>query len=178
MTEDQALQKYEKMIYKLAHKYEHVRNGCEFDDLTNAGMVGLIKAHRSFNADHGTEFITYAHRCVESEISSYVRKIKGFRTQKSCPSRHLSIEEVDPKGVWIPAKPNELDFEILLEQTIAPLDKREQYIMRERFLKDRTWKSIGQTLGISSQRTLVLANAALKKIRERFIAEEQRLNLQ
>lgn len=43
-------------------------SGVEEDDLISLGTIGLIKAVKSFRADAGTKFATYAARCIENEI--------------------------------------------------------------------------------------------------------------
>ncbi len=61
------------LVDKWVSKYQHVyRNKMEFEDLEQAGMIGLIKAAERFDLDYGTEFSTYAvtwiRQCITREI--------------------------------------------------------------------------------------------------------------
>ena len=45
-----------------------------FQEFISVGMVGLVKAGRTFNPDYGVKFSTYAGRCIENEILMELRR--------------------------------------------------------------------------------------------------------
>lgn len=47
--------------------------GTEYDDLMQIGTIGMIKAIRSFSAEHGTQFSTYAIPLIVGEIRRHLR---------------------------------------------------------------------------------------------------------
>lgn len=47
--------------------------GLEFDDLVSWGIEGLIKAHRNFNPDKGSQFKTYAYYRIKGEVLDKIR---------------------------------------------------------------------------------------------------------
>ena len=47
--------------------------GTEYDDLMQIGTIGMIKAIRSFSAEHGTQFSTYAVPLIVGEIRRHLR---------------------------------------------------------------------------------------------------------
>lgn len=52
--------------------------GCDFDDLFQTGMLGILKAVHSFKPDGKTAFLTWASWCVISEIRHYVRSERKY----------------------------------------------------------------------------------------------------
>ncbi len=50
-----------------------MRPGIAFEDLVQTGMVGLLKAARSFDPARGVRFQTYAFRFIVGEIRHYYR---------------------------------------------------------------------------------------------------------
>lgn len=58
--------------------------GCSFDDLYQSGMLGLMKAVKSY--DGRAAFSTWASCCIISEIRHYVRRERVYR-RPECVSR-------------------------------------------------------------------------------------------
>ncbi len=59
------------LVAKIARRY--VRAGVSLDDLVQTGAVGLLKAVKRFDPDHGVAFETYATHFVAGEIRHYLR---------------------------------------------------------------------------------------------------------
>ena len=59
----------------------------EADDLISVGSLGLIKAINTYTLDRGTQFSTYAARCIENEILMLIRANKKHKN-------NVSIEDV------------------------------------------------------------------------------------
>ena len=59
------------------------------DDLISIGVIGLIKAIRTFDPSKNTRLATYAARCVENEIFMHFRTLR--RVSCGCRSRSRSI---------------------------------------------------------------------------------------
>ncbi len=47
--------------------------GCEYDDLLQVGIIGLIKAVDTFDITKGFSFSSYAYYCITNEILVYLR---------------------------------------------------------------------------------------------------------
>jgi len=63
------------LVYHFAKIYG---GGMRFDDLSQTGMEGLLKAVRNFDAGYGVKFSTYASHCIIGEIKHFVRKEASF----------------------------------------------------------------------------------------------------
>jgi len=66
-----------RLVYYLFGKIHH--NEFKYsheDDFKSEGMIGLIKAAKSFDASKGIKFATYATRCINNEFFMYLRKLR------------------------------------------------------------------------------------------------------
>ena len=73
-----------RLVVHVVKKYNQSE---EADDLISVGSLGLIKAINSYDMDNGTQFSTYAARCIENEILMLIRANKKHKS-------NLSIEDV------------------------------------------------------------------------------------
>ena len=58
----------QNLIYSIVHKFRSK----DYDDLYQAGCVGLIKAYRNFKNDLNVKFTSYAYNYIVGEIYSYL----------------------------------------------------------------------------------------------------------
>lgn len=73
-----------RLVVHIVKKYNQAD---EADDLISVGSLGLIKAINTYKLGHGTQFSTYAARCIENEILMLIRANKKHR-------QNVSIEDV------------------------------------------------------------------------------------
>lgn len=71
----------------VAHIVKKYNQADEADDLISVGSLGLIKAINSYKLNHGTQFSTYAARCIENEILMLIRANKKHKS-------NISIEDI------------------------------------------------------------------------------------
>lgn len=71
----------------VAHIVKKYNQADEADDLISVGSLGLIKAINTYQINHGTQFSTYAARCIENEILMLIRTNKKHKN-------NVSIEDV------------------------------------------------------------------------------------
>ena len=82
------------LVYLCARKLQG--RGAEFDDLVQAGCVGLIKAADAFDASRGLAFSTYAVPVILGEIKRLFREggaVKVGRTTKERARELLQLKE-------------------------------------------------------------------------------------
>ena len=65
-SEIEIIEQYEPLIYKISKKFYNV----EISDLYQAGMIGLIKAHRNYDVNQNVDFIYFAYKYIY--IRSYI----------------------------------------------------------------------------------------------------------
>jgi len=71
----------------VAHVVKKYNQSEEAEDLISVGCLGLIKAINSYKLNHGTQFSTYAAKCIDNEILMLIRANKKHKG-------NLSIEDV------------------------------------------------------------------------------------
>ena len=80
--------KYEKLVTKIASKYS---NYTDFEDLRQAGMIGLMKALDKYTPNPNTKFSTYAYFWIKGEILEEIRKDRNIKLSKEVVSLNKEI---------------------------------------------------------------------------------------
>ena len=137
--------------------------GLERDDLVQEGMIAVLNAIRSFDANAGVTFKTYANRCVYNHFYSITRSVqqkKHIPKEKLVSVNHfiqdntqnpeqmvIEKERVDEITKALQAKLSELEFEIF-----------------NKYLSGYSAAEIAEILGINVKRV----TNALYRIRQKF----------
>ena len=82
--------RYKSDVEAIAMKY--ISSPLEKDDLFQEGVIGLLAAIKSFNSEKGTQFKTYASRCINNSIKSALKKLSRM---KDIPAANLVALEED-----------------------------------------------------------------------------------
>lgn len=69
-----------RLVVHIVKKYTSYGDN---DELISVGSIGLIKAVNSFHEGKGTQFATYASRCIENEILMVIRANRKYKNTKS-----------------------------------------------------------------------------------------------
>lgn len=73
----------EKLVYKMAHKFNSPQRKTEFDELVQVARVGFVKAVYAYDQEKGVKFTTYACSRMEGELLHYFRDhSKTIRTPR------------------------------------------------------------------------------------------------
>ena len=143
--------------------------GLDSDDLYQTGVVGLIKAVRTFDPSHGTSFLTWACACVISEIRHYVRHETAC---SRCEDWSESIDEAEEGEVAIAAelqrqKPFHLalDDKIMLEQAFSKLKPLQHKVVEALFFRDMTQEQTANELGLTQRKVSRVKSAAINTLR-------------
>lgn len=104
----------EGIVKKISNKFYGINKMVEFDDLVQAGIIGLINAASKYdnNLKDRANFITYAFQYIKREIFSCVngrseKEISNNKLYNSCVSLDVPIKE---------------DNDIQLKDTIESID--------------------------------------------------------
>lgn len=151
----------------LAERYSIVVRSCvrpfflaggDSEDLTQEGMLGLLSAIRTYAADRGTSFRTYAELCVRRRVLSAIRTASR---QKHTPlNEGISLEAVEEgeseaaraypiadfrrlPEEQVLAKESVSDFINTYAQCLSPLEQR----ILPLFLDGLSYQSISEQTG-------------------------------
>jgi len=158
-------------------------NGFDRDDLYQTGVMGLLRAARTFNPDCGTAFSTWAVSCVISEIRHYVRRERAYlrpeaeggengetdepNNQSAQSSCFLPLEAADTHECEKPRSFHlAVEDKIMLEQAAAKLVGLQRTVIHSLFFREMTQQQAADELGITQRRVSRLKCAALKLLHE------------
>lgn len=78
----------EGLIYKIINKY---RNYFELEDLYQVGVMGLIRASKSYNSEYGAKFTSYAYPFILGEVIKYVNEFRSIKVSKDTARLYARI---------------------------------------------------------------------------------------
>ena len=159
---DYLMVKYKSMVRKKARAMYLL--GGENEDLIQEGMIGLIKAVVTFNADKGNRLAAYASKCIENEILMYLRRNSKTKMEVSIDEplnvdwdgNELLLSDILGTDEDIIYRDMENEAEIMLLRTaVNTLTPREKEIICLRYGigrkdgREMTQKEVADLLGIS-----------------------------
>jgi RNA polymerase sigma factor (sigma-70 family) len=146
MTEEQLVERHTPLVVSLAFLF--IPTGInDFDDLMQAGFIGLVKAIRHFDEDRGNQFSTFATTLIRREI---IRELGRNRQVADC-NLCIDVPDDESENLW----------EMLPEY----LNETEKEAIKLR-VKNYTMEEMGATMGCSKQWANVQLKNAFQKIRE------------
>lgn len=93
-AEEELIRENEGLVRSIAARFSG--RGAEFEDLCQLGMIGMVRAIRSFDPERGCAFSTYATPLIIGEIKRFLRDdgiIKVSRDKKRLGSQLLYEKE-------------------------------------------------------------------------------------
>lgn len=160
----------------VAHIVRKYNNSAETDDLISVGTIGLIKAINTFEYEKGTQFATFAAKCIENEMLMLLRSNKKLKN-------NISLSE----PVGIDKEGNELTLMNLLYINDEGVFKQvENNILREKFtalikrtLNDREFIIICYRYGLCGKSMLTQREIAKAlKISRSYISRIEKKSLE
>lgn len=106
----------------VAHVVKKYNQADEADDLISVGSLGLIKAINSYKLNHGTQFSTYAAKCIENEILMLIRANKKHKSNVSIEDILGSDDEENEIHVGDLSFDEDENVEMLVEQKMISQD--------------------------------------------------------
>lgn len=94
MAEGELVKRYHRLVRACARPCFLV--GGDGQDLIQEGMIGLLSAIRSFDADKGAQFRTYAEACIRNRIRTAMRS--AGRDKHTPLNTSISLADVALKG--------------------------------------------------------------------------------
>lgn len=149
--------------YKASESYG---SGMEPDDLFQEGLLGLLNAVESYNADGKASFRTYAGVCIRNKIISAVRSFQSERNKLN--NEHCSFDDVqnfpsapetEPETAFVIREA----FEGFQDYIRNELSEKEFEVL-ELYVEGKSYDEISQKLGISRKS----CDNAMQRIRKKL----------
>lgn len=149
----------------------------DHDDLTSAGVVGLIQAVERYDPGYGCRPITYLYRRARGAVLDWLRE-SGATTRSRCRGRgvwFLSLEgfceaELDGREGHCAMLAVEHDFGALerrdeLDALVRTLSDRERQVLGLRYDGGLSRAAAAAALGLTENYITILCASALMKMR-------------
>lgn len=165
-----------RLVVHVVKRYQGVADN---DEIISIGSMGLLKAIHSYNVDRGTQFSTYAAKCIENEILMYLRWSKHDRQNVSLYAP-VGVDKEGNEVSLIDTLCNEADeighnveqqetVDIVYRVLEAALGERERRIIIARYglygETPRSQREIAESEGISRSYISRIEKKALNKMR-------------
>ncbi len=153
-------------------------NGLEAEDLSQEGMIALLKAVRNYREDAAGNFKTFATVCVNNKLSS---ALTAYMREKNAPMRgYVSLSEEDSLGGILAVPDLQSDPESLLihseeararnhriETLLSPFERQ----VLKLYLSSFSYDEMSRQLGSSTKAVDNALQRVRRKLRNVFIAE-------
>jgi RNA polymerase sigma-B factor len=157
------------LVRSIARRY--AGRGEEYDDLVQAGSVGLVRASARFDPGRGVAFATFVTPAVDGAIRRHLsERRRGAQlppTAQATGTDPPAFEAGEGAGDRSrePESLAESEHRLLLAGGLRALDERERRIVFLRFNADMTEREIARNVGISQAHVSRLLDGALTKLR-------------
>lgn len=161
LAEETLIRNYSGIVYKKARAY--FMAGADAEDVVQEGMIGLLKAVRSYDADKNASFGTYAERCVTNQIISAIRSADRIKHKPLNTSVSLN------KPVSAEASSGADQQEITLGDTLStnPADSPDEMLI----IKDVAYYILNNGDNVFSDLEMKVLNEYIKGFTSSQIAE-------
>lgn len=177
---DCLIEKNLRLVAHIVKKY--MSTGKEQEELISVGVVGLVKAVNTFNADKGHKLVTYVARCIENEILMLLRSEKKLVREVSLYEPIGTDKEGNEINLLDIMESEETDMaaQIALSGDVKRLyklidkvlTKREKMIVSKRYglyqQTPVTQREIAKMMGISRSYVSRIEKRAVEKLRQNF----------
>jgi RNA polymerase sigma-B factor len=157
------------LVRSIARRY--AGRGEEYDDLVQAGSVGLVRASARFDPGRGVAFATFVTPAVDGAIRRYLSERRRDAQLSPTPPATgtdpaaFELGHGAGEGSHEPESLAGTEHRLLLAGGLRALDERERRIVFLRFNADMTERDIAKAVGISQAHVSRLLDGALTKLR-------------
>ena len=158
-AENEVLTAYAPLVKSIARSFYVI--GEDGDELIQMGMIGLMRAVRTYDFENTATFKTYASHCIRNTIVDAVRKQNAHPDSDNIDDVMLFSDEQEPERIYIEDETSRL----LLETISATLNEREMSVLKL-FLDAMSYAEISEKLGIEKKQVDNTIYALRKKIKK------------
>lgn len=146
-----------------APRGDAVKDSEQFAD----GMVGLLRACRSFDPGRGVKFISYAWYAIARAIDHDAYRVRK-RKYTTTPELSGYNQDEFPGRELLPA--DSAEQRDAVARAFRGIPRRDRYVVEQTIMYGRTLGDVGNELGFSRERCRQIRKRALDRMRERVSA--------
>ena len=185
---DGMIEKNMGLVHSCAHKFSG--KGVEYDDLFQAGCIGLIKAVDNFKEELGFSFSTYAVPVILGEIKRLFRdggtvsvsrsiKEKGRKISyerdkfiKKLPVISLTVNDDESDSqldIPVPDHEESVSMNLAVRQVMERLEEKDRELIKQRYFAGKTQTQTAQLLGMTQVQVSRREKQILRQMRQKLI---------
>ena len=193
VNEAEIVKKHEGWVQTLAAKHARGAGGrAVFDDLVQAGFMGLLAAARRWDGSRGVTLLTYAtpwiaesmRRCLNNSVGAV--RIPRHRQKERAAFVGVGVAATDDRSryeddgvrtVVLSTSPTQEDSlaeherAAIVRRVISSLSERERQIVEMVVVDGQDYRTVGRRFGMSRSRVDQIVHATLSELRERLVAQ-------
>lgn len=190
--DDRALNKLvaHNITYVVSVANQYKNRGMDIDDLISEGSIGLVKAARKFDPQHGRRFVTFAAPYVRDAMEKAILQHSGiYRVPRDADNVSLERHRSQPLSIDAPVggspelslgrvisdvnapdpdkQLQHVDEGKELQSLVSKLEPRERYVLQRFFgigMDTRTMSEIGKEMGLKRERVRQIRDKAVRHI--------------
>lgn len=151
----------------------------EKDDMIQTGMVGLIKAVKTFDSSKDLAFSTYAATVIKNEILMYIKRIRKFHFNDiSLETEILNslTDEYNSISIYLVDEKADNEFKLAvfnmaMDKCLAKLDDKEREVITMKLRSEYSQIEIAKILGVSQFTISKRIRLGMRKLRH-YLKEE------
>jgi RNA polymerase sigma factor FliA len=175
----------EKWILKKANFYAQ-RLSVDAEDLAQVGRVSAARSARSYRAEFGAKFLTYAHRSIASDMLRAAKRAQQFVSVPVSSQWDLGLSSVALDAPISDDADSATFADVIADESTADAsesaDTNERFasvvtgleklrpqlraVLRARFFEQKTLREIAEEMGVSHQRVQQIEAEALRVLRQ------------
>jgi RNA polymerase sigma factor FliA len=174
------IEQWESLVWWVVNRLKpRLPNSVSEEELFSAGMVGLLKAARSYDASRGAEFKTYAYHRIRGAMLDELRTLDYL--PRSIREKARAEGEEAPAVVSLPTDEDGSDglkgdsgdnrtvenAELMaaLQEGISGLPEKMRVVMHLYYNEGRRMREIGEMLALTESRVSQIHSASIARLR-------------
>jgi RNA polymerase sigma factor (sigma-70 family) len=142
----------------------------EGDDIANVALIEFFETIKVWDPERNEDVWPLAYSRISGAMRDQIRYIT-----KSSPTRLYNWVS-DASSLYLTVEQDnsfetKIESGVVLNEAIKSLDRKEKFIIISRFKHDKTFKEIGEMIGISESQTTRIYKQVIQKLRK-LIAEK------
>ncbi len=182
------IEQWESLVWYVVNRLKpRLPHSVSEDDLYSAGMLGLLKASRSYDPTRGAEFKTYAYHRVRGAMLDELRTLDYLPRSLRDKARQEGVNP--PAVVTLPTDEDGSDnleaaaqgtpeiekAELLvqLQAGISSLPEKMRMVMHLYYNEGKRMREIGAQLQLTESRVSQIHSAAVARLRRSMLGDHQ-----
>ncbi len=155
------------LVHACAHRFKG--RGIEYDDLYQAGCMGLVKASAAFDAGRGVMFSTYAVPVILGEIRRLFRDGGTVKVSRSLKELGLAAGRTRELLGSELGREERLSDLLSLQQLLSSLEERDRQLIFLRYYRRKTQTEVARRLGMTQVQVSRREKRILQSMRQQLL---------